>query len=148
MRKSGALSFAFSAGLIRALTLSASVLTAPVKPFSVFVKVPMVAMVVLLVCCSGRDHRGLDGDREAGGDRDAPLAAEAAAEDGGTKTFLGSARNARHAQGKKVDGPPLRAGDRGVAGPRPDQPIRGSVVRKPGQTKRSHGNQSCAGTRV
>src|SRR5580700_11348123 len=30
-------------------------------------------------------------------------------------------------QGKKVDGPPLREGDRGKADPRPDQPIRGSV---------------------
>jgi hypothetical protein len=30
-------------------------------------------------------------------------------------------------QGKKVDGPPLREGDRGTADPRPDQPIRGRV---------------------
>jgi len=33
----------------------------------------------------------------------------------------------RATQGKKVDGPPLREGDRGKADPRPDQPIRGRV---------------------
>jgi len=35
----------------------------PVKPFSVEVKVPMVAIVVFLFSCSGRAHRGLDGCR-------------------------------------------------------------------------------------
>jgi len=51
------------------------------------------------------------------------------------------------AQGKKVDGRPLRAGDRGAAGPRPDQPIRGGVAREPGQTTRSHGNWPRSRTR-
>jgi hypothetical protein len=35
----------------------------------VFLKVPMVAMSDLLLVSRARAHRGLDGDRRAGGDR-------------------------------------------------------------------------------
>jgi hypothetical protein len=74
---------------------------------------------------SGRAHRGLDGDQEAEGDQPAPLAAVAQRRMVGGRLSC-FARNAL-AQGKKVDGPPLREGDRGKANPRPDQPIRGRV---------------------
>lgn len=49
---------------MRALTFSARVRTEPVKPFSVEVKVPMVAIVLFLSLVSGRAHRGLDGCRK------------------------------------------------------------------------------------
>src|SRR5580700_12248775 len=59
------------------------------------------------------------------GDQPAPLAAVAQRRMVGRRLSC-FARNAL-AQGKKVDGPPLREGDRGKADPRPDQPIRGRV---------------------
>src|SRR5579859_914199 len=59
------------------------------------------------------------------GDQPAPSMAAASAEDGGPETFL-AREECVPTQGKKVDGPPLREGDRGIADPRPDQPIRGS----------------------
>src|SRR5580704_14552573 len=59
------------------------------------------------------------------GDQPAPLAAVAQRRMVGGRLSC-FARNAL-AQGKKVDGPPLREGDRGKADPRPDQPIRGRV---------------------
>ncbi|GAC1045325.1 hypothetical protein thsrh120_53290 [Rhizobium sp. No.120] len=49
---------------MRALTLRASVRIEPLKPFSVEVKVPMVAIVVFLSLVSGRALRGLDGCRK------------------------------------------------------------------------------------
>src|ERR1700736_1819770 len=58
------------------------------------------------------------------GDQPAPLAAVAQRRMVGGRLSC-FARNAL-AQGKKVDGPPLREGDRGTADPRPDQPVRGS----------------------
>jgi len=45
---------------------------------------------------------------------DAPLAGRSAAEDGGGESFLPREEWAS-AQGKKVDPPPLRPGDRGAA---------------------------------
>src|SRR6516165_10147504 len=45
--------------------------------------------------------------------------------------FVVSRGMPRQRQGKKVDGPPLRSSDRGVADHRPDQPIRGRVEREP-----------------
>jgi hypothetical protein len=70
--------------------LSETVLTVPTKPEPSpdLVKVPMVAIVTLLACCSDRAHRGLDGDQKPRGDRTAPLAAAARAEDGGQATLL------------------------------------------------------------
>jgi hypothetical protein len=53
-------------------------------------------------CFRARDHRGLDGDLQAGGDRRRiRLADRNGVEDGGAElSWL--ARNGRHAQGKKV----------------------------------------------
>ena len=84
----------------------------------------MVAMIVSLSEL-GPHHRGLDGDQPAEGDQHAPLAAAASAEDSGTETFL-AREECVPTQGKKVDGPLLREGDRGTADPQPDQPILGS----------------------
>ena len=75
------------------------------------------------------------------GDQPAPLTAVAQRRMvGGRLSCL--ARNAL-AQGKKVDGPPLREGDRGKADPRPDQPIRGRVGAR-GQTRRRLGDHLAA----
>src|SRR5579871_5192319 len=52
-----------------------------------FLKVPMVAMSFLLVV-RARDHRGLDGDRQAAGDRRRTRQGRSAAEDGDGATFL------------------------------------------------------------
>src|ERR1700674_2778728 len=91
------------------------------------------------------------------GDQPAPLAAVAQRRMAGRRLSC-FARNAL-AQGKKVDGPPLREGDRGKADPRPDQPIRGRVSaprtdreetwRLPeasDKTARTHGAESSAGS--
>src|SRR6185312_7111145 len=51
------------------LALRLRVTSSPVKPCSVLVKVPMFAIVVLLALFPSRDHRGLDGDRQAGDER-------------------------------------------------------------------------------
>ena len=74
-----------------------------------------------------------------------------AAEDGRPETFLSCARNAVGRgpraprgvarQGKKVDRPPLRADDRGAAGPRPDSPIRVRVARP----ERAQGDAAATG---
>src|SRR5208337_2154986 len=93
------------------------------SPSPIFLKVPMVAMSFLLAA-RARDHRSLDGDRQAMGDRRRTRQGRSAAEDGERKTFLPreewasrcpprplSCAGAR-AQGKKVAPPPLRQGDR------------------------------------
>src|SRR5450432_1693202 len=54
-----------------------------------------------------RDHRGLDGDRRAEGDRRRTRSGRSTAEDGGGESFLPREEWAS-AQGKKVDPPPLR----------------------------------------
>ncbi|MFE8873672.1 hypothetical protein ACE4RV_11025, partial [Acetobacter persici] len=51
---------------------------------------------------SGRDHRGLDGDRPAGGERQSTLQGRSAAEDGRAGTFLVREEWRRSRQGKKV----------------------------------------------
>src|SRR3546814_13999056 len=66
------LSEGFSTRAMRALTLRASVRMEPVKPFSVEVNVPMVAIVVFLFSCSGRAPRDLDSCQKTGDDRTAP----------------------------------------------------------------------------
>src|SRR5690242_6123983 len=50
------------------LVCTLSVTISPWKSLPTFLKEPMFAMSLLLAA-SCRDHRGLDGDREAGGDR-------------------------------------------------------------------------------
>src|SRR5258708_10532293 len=91
-------------------------------------KVPMVAMSFLLAA-RARDHRGLDGDQEASGDRRRTrragaqrrmaardfLASRGMGEPGGSPapSFLRGER----AQGKKVAPSPLRQGDRGASRP-------------------------------
>src|SRR5215208_3341858 len=67
-----------------------------------FLKEPMLAMSLLLSCFRARDHRGLDGDLKAEGDRRRTRLGRSAAEDGGGETFLAS-RGMGEAQGKKVD---------------------------------------------
>lgn len=62
---------------------------------------------------SGRDHRGLDGDRPAGGERQSTLQGRSAAEDGRAGTFLSREEWRRSRQGKKVQerrcGQPIEA---------------------------------------
>ena len=87
MRKSGALSLALSAGLIAVLALMLRVLTAPVKLSPERVKVPMAAWYSP-VCLRDRAHRGLDGDRQAGGDRRRTRLGRSAAKDGGWTAIL------------------------------------------------------------
>src|SRR6202158_6102473 len=53
-----------------------------------FLKEPMLAMSLLLAVFELRDHRGLDGDLKAEGDRRRTHSGRSAAEDGGGKTFL------------------------------------------------------------
>src|SRR3979411_1235 len=53
-----------------------------------FLKEPMLAMSLLLAVFELRDHRGLDGDLKAEGDRRPPHSGRSAAEDGGGETFL------------------------------------------------------------
>src|SRR5258707_10930712 len=57
-----------------------------------FLNEPMLAMSLLL-CFELRDHRGLDGDLKAEGDRRRTRSGRSAAEDGGGETFLARARN-------------------------------------------------------
>src|SRR5215471_10914190 len=71
-----------------------------------FLKVPMLAMSLLLDV-RARDHRGLDGDLQAEGDRRRThLRAEAQRRMAAVRLSC-LARNGR-AQGKKVSPPPLR----------------------------------------
>src|SRR5258708_5239045 len=54
-----------------------------------FLKEPMFAMSLSPCCFRARDHRGLDGDLQAGGDRRRTRSpGRSAAEDGGGETFL------------------------------------------------------------
>src|SRR6185369_4892294 len=53
----------------------------------------MLAMSLLLAVFELRDHRGLDGDLRAEGDRRRTHSGRSAAEDGGGETFLARARN-------------------------------------------------------
>jgi hypothetical protein len=69
------------------------------------------------VCLSGRAHRGLDGDRWAGGERRRSPWARSAAEDGEGGTFLVREEWRRSRQGKKVPVRRCGRGDRGVSRP-------------------------------
>src|SRR3954452_12979803 len=60
-----------------------------------FLNEPMLAMSLLLAVFELRDHRGLDGDLNAEGDRRRTRLGRSAAEDGGGETFLARARNGR-----------------------------------------------------
>src|ERR1700730_15409241 len=112
------------------------VMISPWNSWPDFLKEPMLAMVLLLAVFELRDHRGLDGDLEAGGDRRRTHSGRSAAEDGGGETFLAREEWANRgprapfgaggrapgenggpgarlgawgrAQGKKVSPPPLR----------------------------------------
>jgi len=111
----GRLVAAFSAALIVVLALMLRVLTAPVKVSPDLVKVPMVAMVCSSSVSRDCAYRGLDGDRQAEGDRRRRRQARSATEDGDRPGFLpreewprrGPACGVR-GQGKKAGGAPLR----------------------------------------
>src|ERR1700730_15508928 len=95
------------------------VMISPWNSWPDFLKEPMLAMVLLLAVFELRDHRGLDGDLEAEGDRRRTHSGRSAAEDGGGETFLPREEWANRgpralfragwqAQGKKVSPQPLR----------------------------------------
>ncbi len=85
-----------------------------------FLKEPMLAMSLLLAVFELRDHRGLDGDLKAEGDRRRIHSGRSAAEDGGGETFLPREEWAKP-RGRKSPRRHCGSGDRGVAGLRPDQ---------------------------
>src|SRR5712664_3301354 len=119
MRKSGPRSLSPSAGTnFTVLTLRLRVLTVPVKPFSVLVKVPMVAIVVFLFPIGPRQSRprwwSFDrgrSDRTRRAQRQRLTAADG---------FFASRCKARHARRKKSWRRLLREDDRGEAGLRSD----------------------------
>src|SRR5712672_2318411 len=118
MRKSGPRSLSPSAGTnFTVLTLRLRVLTVPVKPFSVLVKVPMVAIVVFLFPIGPRQSRprwwSFDrgrSDRTRRAQRQRLTAADG---------FFASRCKARHARRKKAGGGCCED-DRGEAGLRSD----------------------------
>ena len=71
---------------------------------------------MLLSVSRDRAHRGLDGDRQAGGDRRRSLQARSAAEDGGRAAFLFREEWAQP-RGRKLTGRRCGRGDRGVSRP-------------------------------
>src|SRR5258708_26134262 len=85
-----------------------------------FLNEPMLAMSLLLAVFELRDHRGLDGDLKAEGDRRRTHSGRSAAEDGGGETFLPREEWAKP-RGRKYYQRRCGSGDRGVAGLRPDQ---------------------------
>jgi hypothetical protein len=80
----------------------------------------MLAMSLLLAVFELRDHRGLDGDLKAEGDRRRTHSGRSAAEDGGAETFQPREERAKP-RGRKSQRRQCGSGDRGVAGLRPDQ---------------------------
>src|ERR1700676_3838978 len=85
-----------------------------------FLNEPMLAMSLLLAVFELRDHRGLDGDLKAEGDRRRTRLGRSAAEDGGGETFLPREEWAKP-RGRKSHRRHCGSDDRGVAGLRPDQ---------------------------
>src|SRR6478672_12255095 len=85
-----------------------------------FLNEPMLAMSLLLAVSELRDHRGLDGDLEAEGDRRRTRLGRSAAEDGGGETFLPREEWAKP-RGRKSHRSRCGSGDRGAAGLRLDQ---------------------------
>jgi hypothetical protein len=85
-----------------------------------FLKEPMLAMSLLLAFFELRDHRGLDGDLKAEGDRRRTRSGRSVAEDGGSETFLPREEWAKP-RGRKSHRSRCGSGDRGAAGLRPDQ---------------------------
>src|SRR5215831_3887419 len=112
-----------------------------------FLKVPMLAMSLLLDV-RARDHRGLDGDLQAQGDRRRThLRAESAAEDGGGETFLPREEWAKP-RGRKSHRRRCGTGDRGADVLWPDQAIRGPVARAgPTALRRRRGGNRVTRTR-
>jgi hypothetical protein len=97
-----------------ALTLKAGVRIEPVKPFSVEVKVPMVAMVMFPFCCFGPLHCGLDDSLKGRGRSDRTCGA------GTTRRavrrhFLVSRGMAGQPPGDESFVTPLQKHERGVA---------------------------------
>jgi len=79
---------------------------------------------------SGRDHRGLDGDRPAGGERQSTPQGPQRSGGRQGRNFLVSRGMAAQPTGEESSGTPLRPADRGAAGLRLDQPSnRGHGVR-------------------
>src|SRR6476646_5469259 len=85
-----------------------------------FLNEPMLAMSLLLAVFELRDHRGLDGDLKAEGDRRRTRLGRSAAEDGRGETFLPREEWAKP-RGRKSRPRHCGSGDRGAAGLRPDQ---------------------------
>src|SRR6266478_1958052 len=85
-----------------------------------FLNEPMLAMSLLLAVFELRDHRGLDGDLKAEGDRRRTRLGRSAAEDGGGETFLPREEWAKP-RGRKSHRCHCGSGDRGAAGLRPDR---------------------------
>src|SRR5262249_6269392 len=110
-------------------------------------KVPMLAMSLLLDV-RARDHRSLDGDLQAEGDRRRThLRAESAAEDGGGETFLPREEWAKP-RGRKSHRRRCGTGDRGADVLWPDQAIRGPVARVgPTALRRRRGGNRVTRTR-
>src|SRR3954464_7919566 len=80
----------------------------------------MLAMSLLLAVFELRDHRGLDGDLKAEGDRRRTRSGRSAAEDGGGATFLPREEWAKP-RGRKSRRRRCGSGDRGAAVLRLDQ---------------------------
>src|SRR5437016_14609147 len=77
-----------SATMRTPLACKLRVTISPWKSLPTFLKEPMLAMSLLLAVFELRDHRGLDGDLKAEGDRRRTHSGRSAAEDGGGETFL------------------------------------------------------------
>src|SRR5262252_8098188 len=107
----------------------------------------MLAMSLLLDV-RARDHRGLDGDLQAEGDRRRThLRAESAAEDGGGETFLPREEWAKP-RGRKSHRRRCGTGDRGADVLWPDQAISGPVARAgPTALRRRRGGNRVTRTR-
>ena len=86
-----------------------------------------------IFCFRARDHRGLDGDRKAEGDRRRTRLRAAATRRTQAGEFLVS-RGMGAAQGKKLARRRCGIGDRGAAGLRPDQAIEEAVWERRHQT--------------
>src|SRR6516162_3058547 len=107
----------------------------------------MVAMLSLLVCARAAPIAASMAIKRPRGDQPAPLAAAALRRMADRRLsclarnavigVLARLRRGVVSQGKKVDGPPLREGDRGIADPRPDQPIRGRAGRPADRPRRT-----------
>src|ERR1700738_3899922 len=96
------------------------VTTSPWNSWPDFLNEPMLAMSLLLAVFELRDHRGLDGDLKAEGDRRRTHSGRSAAKDGGGETFLSREEWAKP-RGRKSHRRRCGSGGRGGGGLRPEQ---------------------------